>query len=481
MKSEKAQIRTRFAPSPTGFMHVGGVRTALFAWLLAKQNNGKFILRIEDTDQSREVKGSTEHIIKTLNKLGLSYDEGPDTQNQDYGPYIQSERLARYQEWAQKLIDSGRAYADPYTQEELEVFRQEAKLQKKPFLYRNHRPENPPKWDGKTALRFKSDPKDYEWDDLVMGKLSAGKEAIDDFILIKADGYPTYNFAHIVDDADMQITHVIRGQEFIASQPNFLNLYDALNLSHPKFATLPHILAPSGQKKLSKRDNAKDILDYINEGYLSSALINFIASMGWNDGTTQEVYTVQQLIDKFSLERVGRSGARFDEKRLNWINGQHIKELSTGQLAKLAEGYWPQTAKNASQQKKDEILKLAKERLKTLKDLPLLTEFFFIEPEIDWQQINNNKQLKKLTKEDINQLLEKTIKKLEGSTFKPEPIQAALNELLDETGTKPATLFGLIRTCLTWTAFSPQLNDSIAILGQEETVKRLKKAIAYTP
>ncbi len=233
-------VRTRFAPSPTGYLHVGGIRTALFAWLVARQAGGEFILRIEDTDRAREVEGAEAHIIQSLKVLGLDYDEGPDVPG-DYGPYRQTERLAKYQEWAQVLIDAGRAYADPYTSEEVQAFREQAQKAKKPFLYRKHRPENPPKWDGTTALRFKSDPKDYRWTDAVMGDLHAGAEAIDDFILIKSDGFPTYNFAHIVDDHEMQISHVIRGQEFIASVPNYLNLYEALEFEVPVLATMPHI------------------------------------------------------------------------------------------------------------------------------------------------------------------------------------------------------------------------------------------------
>jgi glutamyl-tRNA synthetase len=312
--------RTRFAPSPTGFLHVGGIRTALFAWLLARHNEGKFILRFEDTDKKREVEGAREHLIDCLRTLGLDYDEGPDIGG-PYAPYVQSERLTSYKAWAQKLIDSGRAYADPYLSAEVQNFREEAQKNKKPFLYRNHRPENTPVWDGSQPLRFKSEPKEYHWKDEVMGELHSAPEVIDDFVLIKSDGYPTYNFAHIVDDSEMKITDVLRGQEFLSSIPNYLNLYEALNLQPPKMATLPHVLASDGKKKLSKRDGAKDVLDYIKDGYLPDALISFIATLGWNDGSEQEIYTRTELINKFSLDRVQKSGAHFDERRLLWING----------------------------------------------------------------------------------------------------------------------------------------------------------------
>jgi glutamyl-tRNA synthetase len=352
-------VRTRFAPSPTGLLHVGGIRTALFAWLLARQQNGQFILRLEDTDQAREVAGADQHIMDCLNALGLNYDEGPDIGG-SHGPYRQSERLEFYNEWAQKLVDQGRAYADPYTQTEVQAFREEAQAAKKPFLYRNHRPENPPAWDGSKPLRFKSEPKAYEWNDAVMGNLKTGPEVIDDIILIKSDGYPTYNFAHIIDDMLMQCTHVIRGQEFLASTPNYLNLYEALSIERPILATMPLILGPDGNKKLSKRDGAKDVLDYVREGYPVEAMVNFIASLGWNDGTEQEVFTIDELISKFSLDRVQKSGARFDEKRLEWLSGAHIRNLDLDELFNRVKDYWPEEAKDADETFKKAFLGLYK-------------------------------------------------------------------------------------------------------------------------
>ena len=324
-----AKTRTRFAPSPTGFLHVGGVRTALFAWLVAKQNSGHFILRIEDTDKTRQVEGAEQHIIDSLNALGLQPDEGPGIGG-DYGPYNQSQRLDIYHQYAQKLIEKGLAYPDPYSSVQIEEFRNQAKANKKPFKFREHRPKQNEwrVWDGKTPLRFKSDEKSFEYDDLVYGRVKTDPSATDDFILIKSDGYPTYNFAHIVDDNEMQISHIIRGQEFLASMPNYLNLYQALgiNESRPLIATVPHIMNEHGNKKLSKRDGAKDVLDYIKEGLLPDALISFIATLGWNDGTTQEVFSREELVERFDLKRVQKGGAHFDEKRLIWINGQFIKK-----------------------------------------------------------------------------------------------------------------------------------------------------------
>ena len=469
-------IRTRFAPSPTGFAHVGNIRTALFAFLVAKHGDGKFILRLEDTDKNREVTGSDSYILNAVKTLEINYDEGPDNGG-PFAPYRQSERLETYKRWAEKLIESDRAYADPYTPEEIQKFREEAQATKKPFLYRNHRPKNPPKWDGSQPLRFKSDPKDYTWDDAVMGELHAGAEAIDDFVLVKSDGYPTYNFAHIVDDAEMEITHVIRGQEFISSTPNYLNLYEALKIDRPILASVPHIMNETGNKKLGKRDGAKDVMEYINEGFLVEAIDNFIASMGWNDGTEQEVFSMDELISKFDLDRVGRSGARFDEKRLIWLNGQWMKKLEISDLSERAKSFWGENGQNASSERQLEILTIVRDRLKTLSDLPALSEYFFERPTPDWSMIENNKQLSKLSKDQLINLLKIVAARLKTSDWSGDNIQDLLNNLLEETNTKPVQLFSIIRFALTWAPFSPGLVEIAMLLGKDETIYRINFAI----
>lgn len=469
-------VRTRFAPSPTGFMHVGGVRTALFAWLIAHQNNGKFILRIEDTDKVREVAGSIAQIENSLKWLGLNWDEGIDIGG-PHAPYLQSERLDIYKSWAQKLIDSGRAYADPYSQTELESFRDQAKAAKKPFLYRDHRPENPPVWDGTQPLRFKSEPKAYSWTDAVMGQLSSGPESIDDFIIIKSDSFPTYNFCHIVDDAIMEVSHVLRSQEFISSTPKFLNLYEALNITRPVLATLPYVMAIDGKKKLGKRDGAKDILEYAKEGYLPEAMANFLATLGWNDGTEQEIFTITELIERFSLDRVQKSPARFDEQRLLWLNGQHIRLLSVDDLFNRVVDFWPESAKQASDERKKQILQLVQDRLKTLADLPMLSNYFFTEPTVDWSMITDNKQLSKLSADEIANLLNSAKNALLVSGFNAEAIQVSLNHLLETTGQKPGILFSLIRIAVSWAPFSPALNDTLAVLGKDTVISRIQLTI----
>ncbi len=321
------KVVTRFAPSPTGFMHIGGVRTALFAYLFARKNKGTFILRIEDTDKAREVEGSINHIQESLKWLGLEWDYGPD-KPADFGSCIQSERLETYIEYANKLIEKGLAYPDPYTEAEIDEFRKKAEEEKRPFLFRDYRPEVFEKWDGIKPLRFKvPEIKKFKWHDVVRGDLEAGEEALDDFILIKSDGYPTYNFAHVIDDLNMSVTHIMRGDEFISSTPKFLSLYQALEIEPPIFVSLPPILRDDRTKKLGKRDGAKDILEYRADGYLPETMINFLALIGWNPGTDQEIFSKEKLIQAFDINKIQKSGGAFNEEKLEWMNKEHIKLL----------------------------------------------------------------------------------------------------------------------------------------------------------
>ena len=479
------KARTRFAPSPTGYIHVGNVRSALYPYLIAKQTGGDFILRIEDTDQARFVKGAEDLILDTLKWLGLNWNEGPiygrkGQESGDFGPYHQTDRREIYLDWARKLIEKGLAYADPYSPEEVEGFRNKVKAEKRAFLYREYRPENPPEWEIGMPLRFKTpEIKRYTWHDAVMGELSAGPEALDDFILIKADGLPTYNFAHIVDDFEMKVTHVIRGSEYVASTPKYLSLYEALEIEPPILAHLPHILAPEGNKKLGRRDGAKGVSEYRADGILPEAMLNFLAQLGWNDGTEQEIFTKEELIEKFSLDRVQKSGARFDEQRLLWLNGQWIRRISLDDLFERVQDFWGKNAQNASEEYKKEVLSLVFDRLKTLKDLPLASEYFFAEQKSDLEMISKNKQLKKLEKSQILELLSLGITKFEMlENWSDDEIQNVLNQLLEETGQKPGILFQIIRISLTWAPFSPALNQTLRVIGKNESLKRLKKSLS---
>lgn len=469
-------VRTRFAPSPTGALHVGAVRTALFAWLLAKQNGGQFLLRIEDTDQKREVTGGVDNIKETLRWLGLQWDEGPDIGG-PYGPYIQSQRLEIYTKYAQELVDEGLAYADPYSPEELQKLRDKAQAEKRPFLYRNHRPKNPPKWDGTQPLRIKLEPKSYQWDDMVMGTIEMGAEMIDDYIIMKADGFPTYNFCHIIDDHLMHITHVMRSQEFLSSIPKFLATHEALGWKAPINATLPPVLDETGKRKLGKRFGAKPMLNYRDQGYLPAALINLMATIGWNDGTEQEVYTVPELIEKFSLDRVQRSGGIFDEKRLLWLNGAHIRLMPLEALYEQIAPFWPASAKDASPDYKKQVLHLVHERLKFFAELPELTNFFFEEPSISESLFADNKQLKKLAPAERQQMITSVITALTPSDFSHEDLESRLRALVEELDTKPGILFSLVRACITGSNVAPGLFETMNVLGKETVIKRLKACL----
>ncbi|MDX1765903.1 MAG: glutamate--tRNA ligase [Candidatus Saccharimonadales bacterium] len=467
-------VRSRFAPSPTGFLHVGGIRTALFAWALAKQADGTFILRIEDTDKARQVEGSIEHIIESLKWLGIEWQEGPDIGG-EHGPYLQSERLEIYRQWAQKLIDKGLAYVDPYSSEELDSFRREAQSQKQPFLYRSYRPkeiEVPDDWYGRLPLRFKTPViKRFEWLDEVRGSLSAGEEALDDFVLIKADGYPTYNFAHVLDDYLMKISHVIRGEEFISSMPKFLSLMDALEIEHPKFVTAPPILNPNGGKKLSKRDGAKDILDYRDEGYLPAAVANFLMSLGWNDGTDNEIYALDEFIERFSVERMQKSGAKFDPSKLDWINWQHIMRLIEESRYDAVRELIGNDAAG------DELIKLAATKANSLEALeeqvrPANFQGVFLD-----ELLNRAAKDVGIDTSQASAFIEAAISSLEDSSFDQNTVEQQLRGRMQDLNAKPRQFLGLIRWIVSQKKVSPSLFELIAVLGREETLKRLRAVL----
>ncbi len=468
------KVVTRFAPSPTGFMHVGNLRTALYSWLWAKKNNGTFILRIEDTDKEREVAGAEEHIIKVLKWVGLNWDEGPIVGGPQ-NSYKQSERLDLYKKYAQTLIDKGLAYPDPYTAEEVEEFRKKAEADKKAFLYREHRPETFGVWDGTKPLRFKIENiKRYEWNDVVFGDLSAGPEALDDFILIKSDGYPTYNFCHIVDDIEMNITHVIRGQEYIPSIPKFLALYEALGVKPPIFACLPHIMGKDGHKKLGKRDGAKDAFEYKEEGYLPEALINFLALLGWHPSSDQEVFTVEELIKSFELERIQKSGAQWNDEKLDWINKEHIKKLSSEELQKNIFEWLPE---NLRIQK---IIPLITERISKFGDIKKMIEIGELDFLVKQPEYAKEKLIFKNTApEKIKSNLQQAIKALENiaeNEFTSENVKAALMQIADTLESR-GELLHPVRFALSGLDKSPDPFIIADILGKNETISRLQKAI----
>lgn len=474
------EVVTRFAPSPTGYIHIGNVRSALYPYFVAKKADGKFILRIEDTDQARYVDTATELIEDTLKWLGISWDEGPEVGGEN-GPYFQTERKEIYLKWAKKLIAEGKAYADPTSAEEIQAYRDADAIAKVPYLYRNHRPKTTPEWKPGLPIRFKTTPKSYTWHDEVMGDLHSGPEVLDDIILIKKDGLPTYNFAHIIDDFLMHCTYIMRGVEYLPSTPNYLALYEALGIEMPKIVSLPHILRPDGRKKLGKRDGAKSATEYRADGILPEAMLNYLACLGWNDGTEQEIYSMSELIEKFDLSHVQTSGARYDETKLLWMNGQWIRKIFTEQgideLYSRTVDFWPESAKNYPEEYKKKVLSIIYDRLKVLSDLRSMTDYFFVDPKISLDLILNNKFLKKLSEKELADLCEISVKKLDKinqENWDADALQTALNELLIETEKKPAELFSLIRLALSFAPFSPALNLTLEVLGRDTSLARLR-------
>ncbi len=483
-------VRTRFAPSPTGFMHVGSVRTALYSWLFALKHGGEFVLRIEDTDKAREVEGSIGHIMESLKWLGIKWNESIDVGG-PYEPYLQSARNDLHHTYARRLLAAGHAYPDPYTEEEVETFRVKAEEEKRPFLYRDHRPEATSEWDGKAPLRFKVPTiKRTEWHDLIMGDLSAGEEALDDFILIKSDGFPTYNFAHVVDDIEMRITHVMRAQEFISSTPKFISLYEALEVVPPHFATLPPILGEGGNKKLGKRDGAKDILDYRTEGYLPEAMMNFLALLGWHpsddENGAREVLSKEDLINEFELERVQKGGAQFDEQKLLFLNREWMRKLSDDEYLTRGElvppvGSDPVTGRTLLTR----LVPVLKERAHTFGEArDMLTgelAGLFIHPTLSAtlltdKELEHTPGATKAHLEAFKALLEHL-----PETQDVDIIKAALMTYADgiskENGGRGAALWPL-RYALSGAERSPDPFMLVAVLGRSEAISRITAAIA---
>lgn len=474
------KVVTRFAPSPTGFLHIGGVRSAIFSYLYARKHNGTFILRIEDTDKAREVEGSVEHIKESLSWLGVLWDYGPDAPG-PFGSCKQSERLDIYKRYAQTLVEKGLAYPDPYTKEEIEAFKEEARAAGKPFLYRNHRPTEFSEWTGREPLRLKVPVvKRTHWHDAVRGELEAGEEMLDDIILIKADGFPTYNFAHIVDDHEMGVTHIMRGDEFISSTPKFLSIYEALEIEPPVLVSLPPIMNETGTKKLGKRDGAKDILDYRADGYLPEAMFNFLTLIGWNPGGEQEIFSKDDLIERFSLEKIQKSGGAFNIEKLNWMNRHYLHELPDDAFLAYAKDALPTSITKLSQysdERLERLLPTIKERVSVGTEITQAAEageydyaFAPVSPSADMLAWKDD-----TSPTETLPRLQEALKLLEPVDFdEPDSIKDALWPYALEVG--KGQLLWPLRVALTGMERSPDPFTVAYILGKEETLARIQTA-----
>jgi len=479
-------VRVRFAPSPTGYPHVGNIRTAMFNWLLARHTGGKLILRIEDTDVARRVEDAVKAIMDGLRWLGLDWDEGPDVGG-DYGPYYQSERLELYKRAAERLIEQGDAYYCYCSPERLEALRAGQVKRKEPPGYdrlcRNLTKEECARKEAEgvtPVVRFKT-PLDGQtgYEDVIWGKVVVENSTLDDFVLLKSDGYPTYHLANVVDDHAMKISHVIRAEEWISSTPRHLLLYKAFGFEPPRFVHHPMILGPD-RAKLSKRHGAVSILDYRDMGYLPQTMFNFLSLIGWSLDDKTEIMSRQELIDNFSLERIGRTGAIFNTEKLEWMNGVYIRSLTAEEFFDVAQPYLMEdleagTALIADEEYVRAVLPLVQERAKTLTDVPRLTRFFFeLQLDLDLQTLIVTGMDVQSTRKAL-EVVRKRLEKLE--PFDADSLEALLRPLAKELGLKTGQLFGTLRVTSTGETAAPPLFDTMAVLGRERCLQRIDAAL----
>ncbi len=474
------KVRTRFAPSPTGFMHLGGLRTALYAYLYAKHNGGDFILRIEDTDRERFVDGALEVIYSSLKNSGLNYDEGPDVGG-NYGPYVQSERKEIYAEYAKKLIDLGGAYYCFCTKERLESLTDENGNRKydkhclslskeevekrlengEPYVIRQNIPT-----EGKSS-----------YEDLIYGTIEVDYSDLEDNILIKSDGMPTYNFANVIDDHLMNITHVIRGTEYLSSTPKYNLMYDAFGWKRPVYIHLPPIMKDA-TRKLSKRYGDANFDDFVNKGYLEEAIINYVALLGWCPKNNLEKMTVPEMVKEFDLTGISKSPSIFDDVKLRWLNGEYLKEMSDEEFIRRAEPFYKQSPVSGIYDF-SKIAKLIKTRIEILSEIPQKISFLYKEDPFDKSLYENTKQ--KSDAETAKKLLPEIIDGIKEITeFNNDGLFSALSAVAEKAGVKSKTLFYIMRIALTGLTVTPGGATEIAeILGKEETIKRLETALSY--
>ena len=478
-------VRVRYAPSPTGLPHVGNIRTALFNWLFARHSGGSFIVRIEDTDVNRKVEGAVEAILDGLRWLGIDWDEGPEVGG-EYGPYFQSQRLDIYQKAAQLLVTEGHAYPCYCSAQRLEQMRAEQARRKQPPGYdrrcRNLSQEERAKFEVQgiiPVIRFKIPPEGQtRFNDLIKGEVVFDNSTLDDFVLLKSDGYPTYHLANVADDHLMKITHVLRADEWLSSTPRHMLLYNALGYEPPLFAHLPMILG-TDRSKLSKRHGATAITEYRDLGYLPQAMMNFLALLGWALDDHTELFTKEELIRHFSIERISKTSAIFNLDKLNWMNGVYIRKLSTDELTDLLMPFLnrglPQSVKRPlSREYVKQIAPLIQERLTALGEAVELYDFFFVD-ELDY---NVDLLLgKKLTKEDAARGLEAALERLQALPFDAQSLEGALRPLATELGFKTGDFFGLLRVAVTGRTAAPPLFQTMASLGKERCLKRIQAAL----
>jgi glutamyl-tRNA synthetase len=496
------RVRVRFAPSPTGPLHIGGVRTALYNYLFAHKNNGSFILRIEDTDQARFVDGAEEYIIESLRWCGINIDEGIYEEG-DYGPYRQSDRKEIYRQYADILIDKGDAYYAFDTPEQLDIIRKESEKAGNTFIYNAevrgtlvnsvslHESEWKKKLDNGEpyVIRYKMPHnKDIQFDDMIRGQIVVNTSTLDDKVLFKSDGMPTYHLANVVDDHLMEISHVIRGEEWLPSLPLHVMLYLSFGWDSPLFAHLPLLLKPDGKGKLSKRDGDKmgfpvfplfwpygeTAKGYREEGYYPEAFVNMIALLGWNPGTEQEIFSMEELKEAFSIERVGKSGSRFDPDKARWFNHQYLQKKTNNQLSLefreflRARGYQIDIVRLVT------LIGLVKERVSFVKELWDQTDLFFQAPEAYDQEVIRKRWNKDSSRhlQELRSLLEKT------EDFSTSGTENVVKSWIEEKGYSTGDIMTAFRLVIVGASRGPHIFDIISWIGKEETLTRIDKGLA---
>ncbi len=471
------KVRTRFAPSPTGYMHIGNLRTAIFEYLLAKKYNGSFILRIEDTDQTREVEGAIDFIYKTLELCGFSIDEGPNN-DKGYGPYIQSERKDIYKKYAEELVEKGKAYYCFCTEEELEAMRKRAEARKRPFVY-----------DGRCSRLSKEKiaenlangipyvirqkmPKTGVTvvEDLIYGKIKIDNSILDDQILLKSDGFPTYNFANVVDDHLMDITHVIRGKEYLDQTAKYNLLYEAFGWEKPTYIHVAMVLGEDGNK-LSKRNGDASFMDLYNEGFLPSAIVNYLCLLGWSPANNQEVFTMDELINNFDETRISKSSSQYDVKKLEWFNHQYIQKMPDEEYLAWIKKYFTKDVSNKSDEWVNRLLLIYKSHLNYGKEINELVENFFND------NIEMNAEAKEFMESD--QVIERVISYFKAELEKLDDwnvdvINTAINNVKNALNVKGKLLYMPIRIKASGLMHGPDLADTIYLIGKDTVIKRLK-------
>ncbi len=491
-------VRVRFAPSPTGEPHVGNIRTALFNWLFARRHGGAFIVRIEDTDRARQVPGALESTLEALRWLGLDWDEGPDVGG-DFGPYFQSERLDLYREAAERLVGSGRAYRCSCAPERLDAMRRDQQARREPPRYDRRCRERPAgeidadRANGAPVVVRFAVPYAGETTvhDLIRGEVRFENAVLDDFVMLKSDGFPTYHLANVVDDQAMRITDVLRAEEWLPSTPRHLLLYEALGYPPPRFAHMPMILGPD-RGKLSKRHGATSVLAYRDSGYLPEAMLNFLALLGWSLDDHTELMPREQIVANFSIERIGKTGAIFDQEKLQWMNGVYIRALSAGELADRlvpwlerdpstgsGRGLPPSVRRPLDRSLLARVVPLIHERLKLLGEAAELVDFFFVDelPPYPAEMV-----LGKGFRDDeaaCARALEAALESLGTlDAWTETALEAALRRLAGELGLKAGDLFTPVRVAVSGRTAAPPLFEMMLVLGRERCLRRLEAALA---